>query len=54
MGHAKGDEGLEMTMSRYAGDESLDAKAACVRAAKLPADVKLPTAVAPSGLGDAQ
>ena len=36
VGHAKGDVGLEMTMSRYAGDETLEAKAACVRAVKLP------------------
>ncbi len=36
VGHAKGEVGLEMTMSRYAGDETLEAKAACVRAVKLP------------------
>jgi hypothetical protein len=36
VGHAKGEVGLEMTMSRYARDETLEAKAACVRAVKLP------------------
>jgi hypothetical protein len=35
VGHAKGEVGLEMTM-RYAGDESLQAKAAVVEAVKLP------------------
>jgi hypothetical protein len=35
VGHAKREVGLEMTMSRYAGDESLEAKAACVRPGKL-------------------
>ena len=37
VGHAKGEIGLEMTMARYAGDETLEAKAACVRAVRLPA-----------------
>ncbi len=32
---AKGDLGLSMT-SRYAGRETMEAKAACVRAVKLP------------------
>ena len=36
VGHAKGDVGLEMTMGRYAGDEIFEAKAACVKAVKLP------------------
>jgi integrase len=35
LGHAKGGLGLSMT-SHYAGKESLEAKAACVRAVKLP------------------
>jgi hypothetical protein len=33
--HKKGDLGLSMT-SRYAGRETMEAKAACVRAVKLP------------------
>ena len=36
VGHSKGGVGLEMTMSRYSGDESLEAKAACVRSVRLP------------------
>ena len=35
LGHQKGDLGLSMT-SRYAGRETMEAKAACVRAVKLP------------------
>jgi integrase len=35
VGHAKGELGLSMT-SRYAGRETMEAKAACVRAVKLP------------------
>ena len=35
VGHAKGELGLSMT-SRYAGQETLEAKATCVRAVKLP------------------
>jgi integrase len=35
VGHAKGELGLSMT-SRYAGRETLEAKAACVRAVRLP------------------
>jgi hypothetical protein len=35
VGHAKGELGLSMT-SRYAGRETLEAKAAAVRAVKLP------------------
>ena len=35
LGHAKGGLGLSMT-SHYAGKESLEAKAACVEAVKLP------------------
>jgi hypothetical protein len=35
VGHQKGDLGLSMT-SRYAGRESMEAKAACVRAVRLP------------------
>jgi hypothetical protein len=35
VGHQKGDLGLSMT-SRYAGRETMEAKAACVRAVKLP------------------
>ncbi len=37
LGHQKGDLGLSMT-SRYAGRETMAAKAACVRAVKLPRD----------------
>ncbi len=36
VGHQKGDLGLSMT-SRYAGRETMEAKAACVRAVRLPA-----------------
>jgi hypothetical protein len=35
VGHQKGDLGLSMT-SRYAGRETMEAKAACVRAVRLP------------------
>jgi hypothetical protein len=35
VGHAKGELGLSMT-SKYAGRETMEAKAACVRAVKLP------------------
>ncbi len=35
VGHAKGELGLSMT-SRYAGRETMEAKAACVGAVKLP------------------
>jgi hypothetical protein len=35
VGHQKGDLGLSMT-SRYAGQETMEAKAACVRAVRLP------------------
>ena len=36
VGHAKDDMPLPMTMSRYKGDDTLDAKRACVAAVKLP------------------
>jgi hypothetical protein len=36
VGHSKAGVGLEMTMSRYSGDESLEAKAAVVGAVRLP------------------
>ncbi len=36
LGHSKGDGPLAMTMGVYAGREGLEAKAACVRAVKLP------------------
>jgi hypothetical protein len=35
VGHAKGELGLRMT-SKYAGREPMEAKAACVRAVRLP------------------
>jgi integrase len=38
VGHQKGDLGLSMT-SRYAGRETMEARAACVRAVKLPSAV---------------
>jgi integrase len=44
VGHSKGEVGLEMTMARYAGDESLEAKTACVMAVRLP---YLPTGAQP-------
>ena len=37
VGHAKEELPLAMTMGRYAGDDSMEAKAACVRAVRLPA-----------------
>ena len=37
MGHAGSEMPLAMTMGVYAGKEGLEAKAACIRAAKLPA-----------------
>jgi hypothetical protein len=36
LGHSKGEGPLAMTMGVYAGKEGLEAKAACVRAVKLP------------------
>jgi hypothetical protein len=39
VGHSKAGVGLEMTMSRYSGDKSLQAKAAVVEAVKLPQGV---------------
>ena len=36
VGHAKGEVGLEMTMARYAGDETLEAKRAFVEGVRLP------------------
>lgn len=44
VGHAKEEMALAMTMERYAGDGTMEARAACVRA------VKLPQAAAMSGL----
>src|SRR5271166_5542078 len=34
VGYAKGEVGLEMTMARYAGDETMEAKRACVEAVR--------------------
>jgi len=42
VGHAKEEMALSMTMGRYAGDGTMEARAACVRAVKLPASVSLP------------
>jgi len=39
VGHQKGDLGLSMT-SRYAGRETMEAKAACVRAVRLPSEAR--------------